>query len=125
VRQMDRIVGEARIKRLNFVGHPKLGVGTGPRRTWRVYTPPPAGTSVLVITNLGQRPSDAAMASYASLEDWVMLHRRLAKSKVSLTILTPCPREVLPRWARDLRTITWDRSTRPGTVRRTLHPTRQ
>ena len=51
--QLDNILADDRLEILHFVGCPGRGVGAGPRRTWRAWTPPPAGTPVLAVTDFG------------------------------------------------------------------------
>lgn len=110
-----RLVGREGLTVLHFAGDP-LRAGVGARHAWRDYRPPPPGTPVLAVTDLGIAHSDVEHHQH-----WRQLAAYLHQRGCGLRLLVPYP---AGRWPRDLGPhpilIPWDRGTRPGEVHRRL-----
>jgi len=93
-----------------FAGSPAGGVWREGTFQKKVYSPPQAGTLVLVLTDLGiARPPHA---SWATEGEWAQFARLVAEAGCKLRVLAPYPKE---RWPDSLRKaipiVEWDRST--------------
>jgi hypothetical protein len=87
-----------------------------------VYDPPPRGTAVLALTDLGiGRPRFAF--TLTNTADWLAFADRLAAAACPLVIFTPYPPS---RWPRELqrriKIIQWDRSTTVAKVKSVVGP---
>ncbi|HEX7182767.1 MAG TPA: hypothetical protein VF756_13070 [Thermoanaerobaculia bacterium] len=120
VHDLRFLVGPDRVQVLRFSGDP-FRAGPGTPRTWGPYAPPPAGTSVLVLSDLGlcrSSPEGAPLAVWIDFAEWV------GRSGCRLVALVPYDARSWPPALRArLRLIYWDRATTVAQVR-TRHPSR-
>lgn len=116
-----RIVGCDRVQVLRFAEDPARGLGPRGPRTWRrPYTPPPAGTPVVLLTDLGiagQRLPGLG----ATVEDWLRFARTVRNAGCPLVALVPyAVRRCPPPLRSALHLVPWDRRTTVSAVRRAL-----
>jgi hypothetical protein len=110
-------VGADLVEELAFRTSPLDGVGTGSAWTWGAYRPPPLGTPVVAVTELGivARPGRVVAPLTRA---WLRLATLLARRDSALRVLVPFPRE---RWpaalSRSARIMEWDRSVTESEVR--------
>lgn len=92
--------------------------GAGPADAWppRPYRPPPPGTPVLVVSDLGAaRGSGTRRAPEA---EWLAFAAQVRRAQCPLLALVPFPRHrVAPALRRAMAVVTWDRGTTTGRVR--------
>lgn len=104
------VAGADRVSVLGFEGTPLRGAGEGSRRTWMPYRLPPPGTVVAAVTDLGI--AQAGRGSGAPPGEWLALARLLRRRGMVLRAFVPYPPERIPApLRREVRVITWDRST--------------
>jgi hypothetical protein len=122
-KEVQDVVGTDKVQSLRFVGCPARGVGMGTKSRWKsFYTPPPRGTVVLMLTDLGigRPPFSTERASVAEWEAFVL---NLRKAGCPLVALVPYAPERYPfELTRIMTAIQWDRQTTPATVRREVGP---
>ena len=116
--EIRRVVGVDRVQILRFVGCPSRAVGTGPRKFWDKYRPPPSGTVVLLLTDLGiGMPMFAT--EVADVSEWLEFAKVIHRAGCPLVAFVPYTPS---RWPRHLigamTIIQWDRGTSAATVRR-------
>jgi|RhiMetdeSRZDD1v2_1073273.scaffolds.fasta_scaffold16941_5 hypothetical protein len=112
--EIRKTVGDDKVSVLSFAGSPLRGAGSGPQTEWAAYQPPPRGTPVLAITDLGigvpPRSAEPATAS-----EWLAFAAVLYRYGCPLIGLTPYPPQ---RWPTVLvgrfPLIVWDRGTTAG-----------
>lgn len=86
---------------------------------WRAYQPPPRGTLVLALTDLGVGPAMPGVAR-STPEAWLAFAERLRVNGCPFVVLTPYPEKgVLLAMRRRIATLRWDRATTTGHVQRT------
>lgn len=104
------VVGRDRLTRFSFDGTPTQFSRWDDGEPWRFSLP--AGTPVLLISDLGLRQPSAECA-------WDAFTKRVARAGCLLIALVPYPSARLPeRLARRLRVVTWDRNTTVAVARR-------
>ena len=84
----------------------------------RVYELPKPGTIVLALTDLG---TDRLIPGVerATDDEWLAFANRLSKVGCPFVVITPYPQSQIPSaLRRSIATITWDRTTTTGIVRR-------
>jgi hypothetical protein len=113
-------VGTAMVRRLSFSGTPLRGAGTGSAWTWTTYVPPPPGTPVLAVTELGMAPVPGRLVGPLQ-QSWLDLAELLSRRGSPLVVLTPFPPQ---RWppplVRALHLVHWDRSSTVARVGRAV-----
>lgn len=111
-----RVVGKDKVNILRFVGCPLWGAGTGYRKTWTTYRPPPPGTVVLLLSDLGiSRPMFST--NVASLSEWLDFASRVRRSFCPLVAFVPYSPSRWPRHLINVLTmVQWDRWTTASTV---------
>lgn len=119
-RELVRVVGKDHVETLRFAGCPVRGAGAGPQVVWSKYKPPPAGTPVLLLSDLGiGRPlldDDRAAAA-----DWLNFARLVRKALCPLVAFVPYAPARWPRALVPLVTmIQWDRRTTASAVRNSV-----
>jgi hypothetical protein len=99
-----------RVQVLRFAGNPLLA-GPSTPHTWRVYVPPAAGTTVLVLSDLGLcRGEDLFEA--APVADWIDFAGRVRRAGARVTALVPYETRSWPAILRSRMTlVSWDRPT--------------
>lgn len=117
--RLREVVGPERTWESVFVGGPwrgplcdGMGVETGP------WSPPPAGTPVLVVGDLGACRKQFPLES-ASEADWLEFARGVRRAGCPLIAMTPgAPTRYPSALRRALVLIPWDRRTTAGRLRR-------
>lgn len=107
----------------SFVGSPSRGCGTGSRRRWRPFgeaNPPPRGSRVVCITDLGL--GGAAIGERAAdTEEWIAFAATVQRLGCSLGAIVPYEPERWPRTVRRVMALLfWDPSTRASDALRDL-----
>lgn len=120
-RQIQMVVGRDRVETLFFADLPLGGIGPGSRRTWRRrYTPPAAGTPVVLLTDLGIA-GRRAFGVGAAAADWSVFADRVRDAGCPLLALVPYGPARWPAGLQQCMTIlSWDRSTTVSTIRKTV-----
>lgn len=99
-----------RVQILRFAGTP-LRTGPGTPHTWRAYVPPAAGTTVLVLSDLGLCRGEELFEA-APLSEWIEFAERVHRAGARVTALVPYEAR---RWPAVLRKrmilVPWDRPT--------------
>ncbi|HKP53205.1 MAG TPA: hypothetical protein VJ183_11205 [Chloroflexia bacterium] len=115
--EIARVVGTGRLSVRYFAGDP-MKAGCGPRWDWRPYVPPPPGTVVLLLTDLGIG-EPPLVGHWSGVEEWRDFATMVRRSSCPLVAFVPY---APARWPEDLRKqmtiIHWDRPTTAGTIRR-------
>lgn len=116
-KELVQVVGRDRVQTLRFVGCPLRGAGAGPVTSWSEYRPPPSGTPVLLLSDLGiGRP--LVGDDRAGVAEWLGFARLVRKARCPLVAFVPY---AAPRWPRSLAPlltmIHWDRRTTASVVR--------
>ena len=131
-REIRRLASRGLCRVLRFAGCPRLGrderepgaplveAGPGGRETWTAYVPPPAGTTVVLLTDLGiGRATGGGERTGEAV--WLAFLRSLRAAGCPAVALVPYPRERWPaRLARAVPILYWDRRTSVATVRRAV-----
>lgn len=121
--EIMNVVGADHVTALRFVGCPSRGVGSGPRRRWPAYyDPPPPGTVVLLLTDLGiGRPPLAT--DYATTTEWEAFAVQVKRARCPVVALVPYAPARYPLALSYMMTIIqWDRHTAVGDVYRQVGP---
>ncbi|WP_437552575.1 hypothetical protein WME97_14885 [Sorangium sp. So ce367] len=109
VGHVQRVVGAETTNVLRFAQNP-LVAGAGPKRLWRPYAPPAAGTPVLVLSDLGI--GGRALDEVDPTTAWLDIVAIVERAGCPLVGFVPYPRE---RWPAALvgrmALLTWDRTT--------------
>ena len=120
---LDDILSDDRFEVVSFAGCPSRGAGSGAREQWSAWEPPPAGTPILAVTDLGigSTPFDEDRASTA---EWLRFAQRVRSEGFVLLALVPYEAR---RWpaalARAMTLLHWSERTTVGEVRRALRRT--
>jgi hypothetical protein len=110
--RVQRVVGRDASRLVYFADSPLRGAGLGPRWTWSRFQCPRAGTSVLVISDLGAG-GPAYHNRRSQPEEWIAFARLLRQNESNLTALVPYPRHrVDGRIATAVPVVHWDRGLR-------------
>jgi hypothetical protein len=115
LREIRNVVGEDRLEVLRFAGSPGRGAGRG-ARPWPAYAPPPPGTPVVLLSDLGvcQPP---LVAEWAGEEEWVTFAASVSRAGCPLLAFVPYgPERWPPRLARLMNIFQWDRGTTASAV---------
>lgn len=109
------VVGADRMRVLRFTGSPLRGAGVG-LKSPPPYEPPPPGTPVILLTDLGiSRPPLAA--DWADEEEWVEFAELVGRAQCPLAAFVPYKPERWPqRLAQALTVVQWSRATTAATV---------
>lgn len=109
------IVGADSVEVLRFAGSPLRGTGKG-RKPWPAYRPPPPGTPVVLLTDLGIC-QPMLTDDWADTPEWVDFATAVSRAGCPLLALVPYGRA---RWHPALThlmtIIQWDRNTTAATV---------
>jgi len=115
---LRRVLGDERVQRHHFTGAPPADDDVdATREETRRYQPPPPGTPVLALTDLGigQPIFDP---SWVAPDDWLAFAGLLRRAGCPLVVLVPYPSSRWPRrLARELTILQWDRVTSAATIR--------
>jgi hypothetical protein len=119
-RALHDVVGDS-LEVLRFVGCPSRGAGRGRPSRWpREYPPPPAGTVVLVVTDLGIGGSHLSTEP-ASTSEWAVFAESVQHADCPLVALVPYAPARWPECLQRLvRMVYWDRPTTAGAVRHAI-----
>jgi hypothetical protein len=110
-------VGKEQTRVLMFAGTPRRKAGPGPRHTWGPWSPPPRGTPVLLLTDLGL---GGPLISHdrAPLGEWLRLCEEALRAGCPLLAFVPHePRRWPPELARVMTLLPWDRGTTVSAIR--------
>jgi hypothetical protein len=111
LRDIRSVVGRSAVERVSFRNAPTRGALPAGQRRWQAYTPPPAGTPVLAVTDLGIGGPPVYPARAQSGE-WVDLAAQLGRRGSALVALVPYPPSRWPpQVAAAVPVVTWDRKT--------------
>ncbi|NUP17864.1 MAG: hypothetical protein HOV73_28765 [Streptomyces sp.] len=114
--RIRRTVGQNTTEVLYFEDSPLGGAGPGDRWAWQTYTPPPSGTRVLILTDLGL--GGPAHPRQGGRPEWERFFDGLTRASCAPVLFLPYPRHRWPSWATDrVRMVPWDRRTTVGWVR--------
>lgn len=115
--EIVKVVGRERTEVLSFAGCPLWGAGVGLRDEWGDYRPPPRGTPVVLLTDLGVgRP--ALAAERAGVRDWLAFNARLRKAGSAAVAFVPyASARWPPRLGRAMAILHWDHTTTAATVK--------
>jgi len=117
-RRIAQVVGRDRTQVAHFSAFPEDGAGPGGPSTWRKpYLPPPAGTPVVLITELGQARG-GAIRDAASDEDWLAFGAKLAAAGCVAIAIVPLPLVRVRSLAKAFRILSWDTTTTISQARR-------
>jgi hypothetical protein len=119
---MSRIVGADRLDIRHFVGSPLHRAGRGPRLRWGAYQPPPPGTVVVLLTDLGLgRPP--LSEDWASVDEWLEFSTKLRRAGCAVVAFVPYTPDRWPQeLARTMTIVRWDRPTTASSVRARVGP---
>lgn len=124
VRAARRLVGKASVQVLRFDGTPLRGVGPGTRRRRDPWRPPPEGTPVIVVSDLGTAMTYTSSAALPS--EWRAFAEAAHGAGCPTVALTPCRAERIPATLRAVMAVVeWDRTTGIADVRRAGETTRR
>ncbi len=119
IARLGMLVAPERIALLSFRGNPMRGCsqGDGDPAPWQ---PPPAGTPVLLLTDLGLGARSQAPRG-SSVDAWAEFTEAARAAGVSVRALVPYPRERWPQaLAQRVRAVHWDRRTSAAVVQRAV-----
>lgn len=108
---IQRIAGKEQTELLRFAGTPLRGAGPGPRHRWGRWVPPPRGTPVLLLTDLGL---GGPLLSHdrAPLGEWLRFSEEARRGGCPLLAFVPYEPERWPaELARVITLLPWDRGT--------------
>jgi hypothetical protein len=120
IRDIDDVLSDDRLEVLYFAGCPSRGAGPGARSGWTDWSPPPPGTPVLALTDvgLGGSPLDA---DCSSPDEWLRFAHHVRDEGCALFALVPYEAS---RWppalARAMTLLHWSERTTVGEVRRAV-----
>ncbi|HZI20241.1 MAG TPA: hypothetical protein VEY09_16785 [Pyrinomonadaceae bacterium] len=115
LREIRNVIGTDRLKVLPFAGSPARGAGAGTKRR-PPYQPPPPGTPVVLLSDLGIC-QPAVAADWASEDEWVAFAVLVRRAGCPLLALVPYKPSRWPhRLARLVNIIQWDRGTTAAAV---------
>lgn len=116
--ELTRVIGVNAIHVLRFEGTPMDMVETGADGTRRTYVPPPVGTPVVLVTDLGLGRPPHEIRRPSTL-GWRAFCTTVQSAGCPLLALVPYPPDRVPPALRDdLGVVQWDRSTTVRGVRR-------
>ena len=122
---LDDILSDDRLDVLYFAGCPSRGVGHGGRDEWRAWRPPPPGTPVLAVTDLGiggPRLDD----DRAGVAEWLAFAQHATAEGHRLLALVPHQATRWPpRLERVMTLIHWSERTTVAPVRRAVREGRR
>jgi len=112
VDQLLAVIGRDRTQLLYFADCPTLRCGSGGRATWtRSYTPPVAGTPIVVLTDLSLARGSAARSG-ATEDMWLTFLAIARAHDCPVIVFNPYPLDRWPSSVRRLvRGVPWDRGT--------------
>lgn len=115
LREIRNVVGTDKVEVLRFIGSPARG-GAGRLKPHAQYQPPPAGTPVIVLSDLGICQQTLA-ADWAGEAEWAEFAGLVRRANCPLLALVPYQAARWPRTLARLMTIVqWDRHTTTATV---------
>jgi hypothetical protein len=110
--RISRIIGTDRVETRQFSACPLRGSGQGPVTEWeRPYHPPPPGTPVVALTDLGiGRPP--GWDDWASVDEWMTFAAIARRARCRLVAFVPYrPLRWPAQLTRMMTVIHWDRTT--------------
>jgi hypothetical protein len=116
--RIRRVVGVERVEARRFSACPLRGSGRGPVTDWeRPYRPPPAGTPVVLLTDLGiGRPP--GWDEWAGVDEWLRFADQVRRARCRPIAFVPYqPRRWPARLVRAMTVIQWDRTTTVASAR--------
>ncbi len=115
LKEIRNVAGAEMVAVLRFVGSPARGAGGG-TKPWRRYQPPPPGTPVVLLSDLGScRPMLAA--DWAGEDEWSLFAAEVRRSLCPLLAFVPYKPSRWPRrLARLMNIVQWDRVTTAAVI---------
>jgi hypothetical protein len=122
LRAIQLVAGIDKTTMLGFAGSPQRGTGEGPITDWTPYRPPPPGTLVVLVSDLGiGRGRD--LSERAEVAEWRAFALDVQRAGCRLVAFVPYAKHRWPAALQPLLTIIpWDRSTTANTVRSLMRP---
>ncbi|WP_405834921.1 hypothetical protein [Streptomyces sp. NBC_01176] len=118
MRRMTEVIGRESVRFRYFASTPARGVGPDGRWSWRPYSGPERGATVVLLSDLGLgiRPGERRDRS----EHWTHLAAKVTQAQGELVAFLPFPPDRRPAWSRSapIRILTWDRVTTVADARR-------
>ena len=116
--ELEGFAGRERTTVLRCDGFPPTEVAPLVGTAWRPYTPPPAGTPVLVVGDLGMARGRFPLDPAAEAA-WDAFLAPLAAAGSRVSALVPCPPDRYPAFVHErMHLLLWDRKTQPSDARR-------
>ncbi|MGZ6613101.1 MAG: hypothetical protein ACXVFQ_01550 [Solirubrobacteraceae bacterium] len=108
-----------------FIGCPTRGVASGVRDAWSVWRPPPRGTPVLVLSDLGIGGA-ALDPDRASTGEWRAFAAIAARAGTPVVALVPFGKQRWPlELTRGMTVVEWDVYTGVASIRRAIRTSRR
>jgi len=108
---LAQVIGGSSLEMLKFVGTPLRNAGRGARRSWPVYSPPPPGTAIVLVTDLGIADTGFGQAAPDTAEWMRFLELLQLRGCPAIALVPYGPHRWPARIAHVLPIITWDRAT--------------
>lgn len=122
LRAIQLVAGIDKTTVLGFAGSPQRGTGEGPITDWIAYQPPPPGTLVVLISDLGIGRGRSS-GERADVDEWCTFALDIKRAGCRLVAFVPYAKQRWPSELQPLLTmIPWDRSTTATTVRSLMMP---
>lgn len=113
--EIRNMAGADRVSVFRFAGCPTRGAGDG-RKPWPAYEPPPPGTPVVLLTDLGIC-QPMLTSDWADEAEWAAFAERVRRAGCPQLALVPYGPARWPKsLARVMTLIQWDRGTTAATV---------
>jgi len=120
VDRITALVGAEHTAVLYFEDSPLRGAGPGPRRTWRAYRPPTAGSRVLVVSDFGVG-GPAFHVRRSRPTEWQEHALMVSRAGAVAVGLLPYPPHRWPAWLAALMPLAmWDRATTAASAAATI-----
>lgn len=123
--ELARAVGHGRLAVQRFAGAPTRRCGRGARSQWQAWKPPPAGTPVIVLSDLGTVCPDFD-PDWAAPREWVAFARQARQAGCAVLALVPFPaRRIHAAIRAQITVLPWSEWLDAGRVRRILRDARR
>ncbi len=119
---VERSVGREQTEVVMFAGTPLRKAGRGPRHRWGRWAPPPRGTPVLLLTDLGIG-GPLLSRDRATLGEWLRFREEVRRAGCPLLAFVPYePRRWPVELVRGMTVLPWDRGVTVSVVRHAVRP---
>lgn len=121
-RELNKVIGEVRVDVRLFADCPTRGVGSPAADSWDPWRPPPAGTPILLITDLGIGTPDHDKATW---REWEVFLDAVKSAGCLLYALNPyAPHRWPAELARHIEVIPWRRALNVQAARKSARRVR-